>query len=92
MDWTIEVRFPVGAQDFSSSLCVQTGSEAHLASCPMGTGGPYPRGKVWPGCDADHPLPCSAEVMDELKLYLLSLQAPPWRVVGLLYFYNIHIQ
>jgi hypothetical protein len=25
-------------KDFSSSLCVQTGSEAHLASCTMGTG------------------------------------------------------
>jgi hypothetical protein len=27
-------------KDFSSSLCVQTGSEAHPASCQMGTGGP----------------------------------------------------
>jgi hypothetical protein len=26
-------------EDFSSSLCVQTGSEAHPASCTMGTGG-----------------------------------------------------
>jgi hypothetical protein len=27
---------------FSSNLCVQTGSEAHPASCTMGTGGPFP--------------------------------------------------
>jgi hypothetical protein len=27
---------------FSSSLCVQTGSEAHPASCTMGTGGSFP--------------------------------------------------
>jgi hypothetical protein len=27
---------------FSSSLCVHTGSEAHPASCTMGTGGPFP--------------------------------------------------
>jgi hypothetical protein len=28
-------------KDFSSSLCVQTGSGAHPASCTMGTGGPF---------------------------------------------------
>jgi hypothetical protein len=36
--WTIEVRSPTEAEDFSSSLCVQTGSGAHPASYPMGTG------------------------------------------------------
>jgi hypothetical protein len=36
----IEVRSPAEAKDFSSSLYVQTGSEAHPASCTMGTGGP----------------------------------------------------
>jgi len=30
--------------DFSS-ICVQTGSGAHPASCTMGTGGPFPGGK-----------------------------------------------
>jgi hypothetical protein len=30
------------AKDFSSSLCVQTGSEAHPASYPMGTGSYFP--------------------------------------------------
>jgi hypothetical protein len=30
------------AKDFSSSLCVQSSSEAHPASYPMGTGGPFP--------------------------------------------------
>jgi hypothetical protein len=44
-DRTIGVRFPVGAKDFSCSLCVQTGSGAHPASCPMGTGGPFRGGK-----------------------------------------------
>jgi hypothetical protein len=28
------------AKDFSSNLCVQNSSEAYLASCTMGTGGP----------------------------------------------------
>jgi hypothetical protein len=44
-DRAIGVRIPAGAKDFSSSLCVQTGSGAHPASCPMGTGGPFPGGK-----------------------------------------------
>jgi hypothetical protein len=44
-DRAIGVRSPAGAKDFSSNLCVQTGSGAHPASCPMGTGGPFPGGK-----------------------------------------------
>jgi hypothetical protein len=44
-DRAIGVRFPAGAKDFSCSLCVQTGSGAHSASCTMGTGDPLPGGK-----------------------------------------------
>jgi hypothetical protein len=51
--WTTGVRSPARAKDFSSSLCVQTGSRAHPASCTMGTGGP------------DHSPPSSAEVVNE---------------------------
>jgi hypothetical protein len=58
-DRVIEVRSPIGAEDFSSSPCVQTSSEAHPASYPMGTGGPFPGGKARPGCDADHSPPSS---------------------------------
>jgi hypothetical protein len=47
-DRAIEVRSPAGAKDFSSSLFVQTGSGAHPASCPMGTGGPF-SGDIKPG-------------------------------------------
>jgi hypothetical protein len=50
---------------FFSSLCVQTGSEAHPASCTVGTGGPFPRGKSRPERDADHSPPSSAEVKNE---------------------------
>jgi hypothetical protein len=35
----IQVRSPAKAKDFSFSLCVQAGCEAHTASCIMGTGG-----------------------------------------------------
>jgi hypothetical protein len=41
--------------------------------------------KARPGRDADRSPPSSAEVVYELELYLLSPQAPPWRVEGLLY-------
>jgi hypothetical protein len=61
----IGVRSPAGAKDFSSSLCVQTGSGAHPDSCTMGTGVPFPGGKARPRRDADHSPPSSAEVMNE---------------------------
>jgi hypothetical protein len=60
-DRVIEFRSPTGAEDFSSSPCVQTGSEAY----PMGTVGPFPRGKALPGRDAGHSPPSSAEVKNE---------------------------
>jgi hypothetical protein len=59
-DRAIEVRSSVEAKDFSSSLCVQTGSGAHPASCTMVTGG-----KARPRRDADHSPPSSAEVESE---------------------------
>jgi hypothetical protein len=40
------IRSPIEAEDFYSSLCFQTGSGAHPASCAMGTGGPFPGGKA----------------------------------------------
>jgi hypothetical protein len=64
-DWRNGVRSPTEAEDFSSSLCVQTGSGAHPAFCPMDTGGPFPRGKARPGRDADHSPSSSAEVKNE---------------------------
>jgi hypothetical protein len=87
MGWTIGVRSLTGAEDFSSSPCIQTGSGAHPASYPMGTGGPFPGGKARPGRDANHSPPCSAEVKFEKELYLLSPHAPPWCVVGSLYLF-----
>jgi hypothetical protein len=59
-DRAIRVRSPAVAKDFSSNLCVQTGSGAHPASCTMGTGG-----KSAAGRDADHSPLSSAEVENE---------------------------
>jgi hypothetical protein len=64
-DRAIGVRSPAGVKDFSSNLCVQTGSEAHPASCSMGIGGPFPGGKARPGREADHSPPFNTEVKNE---------------------------
>jgi hypothetical protein len=48
-DRAIGIRSPAAAKDFSSSLCAQTGSEAHPASCSMDTRGPFPGAKRGPG-------------------------------------------
>jgi hypothetical protein len=84
-DLTIEVRSPAGAKDFSSNLCIQTGSGAHPASCTMGTRGPFPGGKARPGRDGDHSPPSSAEVVNEYELYIPSPLGLYRCVVGLLY-------
>jgi hypothetical protein len=85
-DRAIEVRSPSEAEDFSSSLCVQTGSEAHPAPCTMGTGDPFPGGKARSGRDADHSPLSSAEVVNEWSYYSSPPQRLQWRVAGLLYF------
>jgi hypothetical protein len=64
-DRAIGVRSTAEAKDISSSLCVQTGSGAHPASCPMGTGDRFPVDKARPGRDANHSPPSSAEVKNE---------------------------
>jgi hypothetical protein len=64
-DRASEVRSPTETEDFSSSLCVQTGSEAHSASNPVGTRGSFPGGKAQPGRDADHSPLSSAKVKYE---------------------------
>jgi hypothetical protein len=51
------VRSPAEAKEFSSSLCVQSSSEAHPAFCTVGTWGPFPGSKVRPGRDSDHSFP-----------------------------------
>jgi hypothetical protein len=61
-DRAIGVRFPAGAKDFSSTLCVQTGSGAHPASCTMGIGVLSPgvkRGRGVTLTTHPHPVPRS---------------------------------
>jgi hypothetical protein len=85
MDWEVEVRFPVKAKDFSSNLCILTGSEAHLASYTVGISDPFPGGKARPGRNADHSPSPGADDNSELELCLLYLQPTSWHAMGLLY-------
>jgi hypothetical protein len=56
-DRAIGVRSPAEARDFSSNLCVQSGSGTQPASYVVGTGGPFPGGKVRPGVtQTTHPI------------------------------------
>jgi hypothetical protein len=64
-DRAIRVPSPADAKDFSSNLCIQTGSGANPAFCTMGTEGPFPGAKARPGRDADNSPPSSAEVENE---------------------------
>jgi hypothetical protein len=61
-DRAIEVRSSAETSYFFSLDSVQTGSGAHPASCPMGTGSPFPGAKARPGRDADR---SSVEVKNE---------------------------
>jgi hypothetical protein len=76
---------PTGAVDFSSSRCVQTGSGAHPASYPMGTGGSFPGGKARPGRDADH----SPHLVPRLSMSRSYTSSPPMACSGtaLLFFF-----
>jgi hypothetical protein len=72
----IQVRSPAEPKDFSSSLCVQTGSGTHPASCTIGTGGRFPGAKARPGRNADH----SPHLMPRFwmsRSYTASPHAPP---------------
>jgi hypothetical protein len=77
--WMIGIWSPTGAEDFSSSPCVQTGSGAHPASCTMGTGGPFPGGKARPGHDADHSPP---HLVPRLRMSRSYTSCHPMRLHG----------
>jgi hypothetical protein len=84
-DREIGVRSPAEAKDFSSILCVQTGSGAHPDSCTKGTGGPFPgvkRGRGMTLTTHPHLVPRSGMS----RSYIPLPQAPSWRVAGLLCF------
>jgi hypothetical protein len=72
-NWATGFRSLAGAKNFSSSICVQTGSGVHPCPYLMGTGGPFSGGKASLGHDTDHSPPSSAKVKNEKELYLSHL-------------------
>jgi hypothetical protein len=62
------VLIPGRAKNFSFCICVQTSSEVHPASYPMGTGGPFPGCKDQPRHDADH-----SPISFDWAIYLICL-------------------
>jgi hypothetical protein len=82
-DRAIGVRSLAGAKDFSFVLCVQTGSGAHPASYPLGTGGPFSGVKARPGRDADHSPHLVPRPWMSRSYTSDPPQAPPRSVVGL---------
>jgi hypothetical protein len=79
-DRTIGVRFPAGAGNFYLRHRVQTGSGAHPTFYPIGTSGSF-LGLKWPGREADHSPPYSAEVKECVECYLHS----PIRLHGVVF-------
>jgi hypothetical protein len=74
-----EVRFPAGAGNFSVLHHVQTGSGAHPASFPMGTGVSF-LGLKRPEREADRSPPSSADVKNAWR-YTSTL---PMRLHGVM--------
>ena len=68
------------------SYIYTTGSEAHPASCTMGTGS-FP-GVKRSGRGVDHPPPSSAEVKERVALYFYSPSGPSWPVLGWTFYSN----
>jgi hypothetical protein len=64
-DRTTGVRSPAEVKEFSSSLCVQTISEAHPASDLTVIGDPFHGVKIRLVPDADHSPSSSAQVENE---------------------------
>jgi len=75
------VQFPARAGILSLRHRVQIGSEAHTASCPVGTRGLSPRVKR-PGREADHSPQSSAEVKNSRSCtFTLQYASILWRLV-----------
>jgi hypothetical protein len=86
--WTAGVRSPAEAKDFLFRLCVQSNFEAHLASYPVYTGGPFPAVKVKRGRGVR--LTTHPHLVPRSTVSRRYTSSPPWcciTVEGRLYFY-----
>jgi hypothetical protein len=77
-DWTTGVRSLLDWRDFSSSLCVQTSSEVHPASCPMDAavisrGVKRGRGVM---------LTAHSQLVSRSRMSWIYIPSHPWRLHG----------
>jgi hypothetical protein len=91
-DLTAGVRSPTEAENFSSNLCVQTGSGAHPASCTVDTGGSFPGGvKRGRGVMlTTHPL-LVPRLRNSRSCTCCHPDAPLWSVTGPLYLFFTNV-
>jgi hypothetical protein len=86
-DWTAGVRSPTQAEEFASTVCVQTGSGAHPASCTGGTGCSFLGVKRGRGVMlTTHPL-LVPRLRKGRSYTSCHPNAPLWSVTGPLYLY-----
>jgi hypothetical protein len=71
-DWTTG-RLRFNRQQRKRIFPVASVTRAHPASCPMGTGGPFPRAKARPQSDADH----SPHLVPRSRMSRRSISSPP---------------
>jgi hypothetical protein len=75
-DWATAVRSPAEAKAFCSSLCVHTGSEAHPASYPTRTDGPFLQSNARPVREADN----SSHLVPRSRRSRRNTFSPPFRL------------
>jgi hypothetical protein len=81
---SVEVRVPVGARFFSHLTVIQIGSGAHpVPFLFSGYWGLFPRGVKWPGHEADHLPPTSAELRNTW-IYTSTPHTSSWRSTSLI--------
>jgi hypothetical protein len=79
------------AEDFFSTLCIQTSSWVPPPQPPLQWAlGSYSGDKVRPRHDVDQSPPSTAKVKNEKELYLLSPSAPAWHVMTALLCFTIY--
>jgi hypothetical protein len=72
MGWLIGVRFPAGDWNFFFAASSKPALEPTQPPIHLVPGGLVRAGVKWPGCEADHSIPSSADVKECLEIYIHS--------------------
>jgi hypothetical protein len=77
-DYRLDDRDSIPSRGIGFFCSLYILSDAHPASCTMGTGGPFPGAKARPGRDADH----SPHLVLRSRMSGSYISSPPWRAHG----------